>query len=167
MCVMDIINNPRPQFAAADCLDIYYNKLAQEGGSLQIQMVMEIHHLQPIIIGILRAQTEYLSKDQMDEIVRLGCAIWWFYRERPAVSYRRIPFEVYTTNFQKHLLAIALSDGMESVRQKDKKMDTKREMHRALHSSFESNPILCTLENDVKGLQLAVLKSLIDCLDGL
>ena len=165
--LMEPINYNRNSSHSFPALDRYYRKLELEGGYYHCQVIMEIHRVQPLIISILRAQAEYLNRDEMDEIVKLGCAIWDNFSERQSVRCRPISFDQYTACFRKNMFSKnAVSEVHEPCTLADRTAAVDILML-AIHKHFDNNPILKNMNAYNQGFQIAMLKSLAECLDAL
>jgi hypothetical protein len=164
---MEPVNNNRNSSHSLPALDRYYRKLELEGGDFHCQVIMEIHRVQPLIISILRAQAEYLNRDEMDEIVKLGCAIWDNFSERQAVRCRQISFDQYTACFRRNVFSgNAASEVHEPGALHDRSAAAEM-LILAIHKRFAHNPVLRNMNAYNQGFQIAVVKSLAECLDAL
>jgi hypothetical protein len=164
---MEPMNNNRNGPHSFPALDRYYRKLELEGGDYHCQVIMEIHRLQPLIISILRAQAEYLNRDEMDEVVKLGCAIWDNFSERQSVRCRQISFDQYTASFRQNMFSRnSVSEVHEPSTCTDRTASADI-LILAIHNRFANNPVLKNMSGYNQGFQIAVLKSLAECLDAL
>jgi hypothetical protein len=164
---MEPFNNNRNCSHTFPALDRYYKKLELEGGDYHCQVIMEIHRIQPLIISILRAQAEYLNRDEMDEIVKMGCAIWDNFSERQAVRCRQISFDDYTARFRQNMFS---RNNQTVVQEPDGFPERSTAADLLLHAiqrRFISNPVLCNMNSYNQGFQIAVMRSLAECLDAL
>ena len=164
---MEPMNNNRNGPHSFPALDRYYRKLELEGGNYHCQVIMEIHRIQPLIISILRAQAEYLNRDEMDEVVKLGCAIWDNFSERQSVRCRQISFDQYTASFRQNMFS---RHSVSEVHEPNAYVDRTAAadiLVLAIHKRFASSPVLKKMNVYNQGFQIAVLKSLAECLDAL
>lgn len=164
---MEPVNNHRNSSHSFPALDRYYRKLELEGGDYHCQVIMEIHRVQPLIISILRAQAEYLNRDEMDEIVKLGCAVWDVFSERQTVRCRQISFDQYTARFRLNMFN---GNPVSEVRESDslpERSAAAEMLVLAIHKRFINNQVLRNMNAYNQGFQIAVLKSLAECLDAL
>lgn len=164
---MEPFNHYRSGTHTFQALDRYYRKLELEGGDYHCQIIMEIHRVQPLIISILRAQAEHLSRDEMDEVVKLGCAIWDSFSERPAVRSRQISFDQYTASFRRNMFDRHAKSAVQEPGQLPERTTSADILIMAIHRRFANNPVLKAMNTYNQGFQIAVLKSLAECLDGL
>lgn len=148
-------------------LERYYRRIEREGGDYHCRVIMEINRVQPLIISIMRAQAEYLKRDEMDEIVKLGCAIWDTFSERPAVRSKQITFDQYTACFKIHMFKRETLSVVHEPTGYLKRARTADMLFPAILQHFSTNPVLRQMDTYNQGFQIAVLKSLTECLDKL
>lgn len=164
---MEPFNNHRNGAHTFQALDRYFRKLELEGGDYHCQVIMEIHRIQPLIISILRAQAEYLSRDEMDEVVKLGCAIWDSFSDRPSVRSRQISFDQYTASFRKNMFQKTAISEVHEPGAYPERTTAADILILAIRRRFLNQPVLREMNTYNQGFQLAVLKSLAECLDAL
>jgi hypothetical protein len=164
---MESFNINRNSSHTFPALERYFKKLELEGGDYHCQVIMEIHRVQPLIISILRAQTEYLNRDEMDEIVKLGCAIWDNFSERQAVRCRQISFDEYTAHFRKNIFSRNNLSEVHEPSHFHERSTSADLLLLAIQRRFISNPVLCNMNCYNQGFQIAVMRSLAECLDAL
>lgn len=164
---MEPVNNHRNGSHSFPALDRYYRKLELEGGDYHCQVIMEIHRVQPLIISILRAQVEYLNRDEMDEIVKLGCAIWDNFSERQSARCRQISFDQYTACFRRNIFSGNAASEVHEADSVQNRSTAVEMLILAIHKRFGQNQVLRNMNAYNQGFQIAVLKSLAECLDAL
>jgi hypothetical protein len=164
---MEPFNNVRNSTHAFPALDRYYKKLELDGGDYHCQVIMEIHRVQPLIISILRAQAEYLNHDEMDEVVKLGCAVWDHFSERQTVRCKQITFDQYTVSFRRNMFSKAAQHEVNEPCSLPQRTAAADILILDIQKRFVSNPILKSMNTYNQSFQIAVLKSLAECLDAL
>jgi len=133
----------------------------------------EIYKIQPFFLSVLLGYSYDVTREELDEIMKIYFVIWEYFRSNPNVRKQKVTEEQFNKIQKKNIWMLKYFEGESD---ENKKLNIYADNIRNLRSKslltsvlfrFDNRPILSKMRSDHKGPVLIGIKSFIECFESL
>lgn len=133
----------------------------------------EIFQRQPFFLSVLLGYHFDVSKEELEEIIKIYFLIWEYFRPNPNVQKKQVTQDYFEKIQAKNIGMLKYSEGEPGERAKRKvySSDLQKLKSKSLWTAvlfrFDNRPVLQKMNTEVKGMISIGMKSFIECFEAL
>lgn len=131
----------------------------------------EIFQRQPFFLSVIMGYQFDVSKEELDEIIRISFLVWEYFRSKPNVQRKKVTLADFEKAQAKNIEMLKYNEGEPNEREKMKvySYDLQTLKSKALWTAilfrYDNLPVLRKMDTETKGFILIGMKSFIDCFE--